>query len=308
MVDVEFLNSNYKKVNVRAKIAYFLALLACLLSSSCGEELGESIFSAAEQRRNEFDRWLLSSYVYAYNVDVKYRMEDIETQMRYNLAPAELGKAFRMAKLIKHAWFEAYDEVAGVDFTRGNAPRIIHLIGSSAYEGNGSEQLGTAEGGIKVTLYGVNNIDSMLDKPDQLNYYYFHVMHHEFTHILNQKKNYDVDFEVISEGSYVQGDWTQLNLEMATAAGFVSTYAASEPREDFAEIMSTYITYTEDDWNALLRFAGSAAAEVITRKLGMVRSYMQGSWGIDLEELRRVVQRRTNEIPELDLSIENIAP
>jgi substrate import-associated zinc metallohydrolase lipoprotein len=287
---------------MRTSVIYFLALLTCLLSSSCGEEkLGESMLDAAEQHRNELDRWLLGSYVYAYNVDVKYRMEDIETQMRYNLAPAEVGKAFRIAKLIKHAWFEAYDEVAGVDFTRSNSPRIIHLIGSSAYEGNGVEQLGTAEGGMKVTLYGVNNIDSMLDKPDRLNYFFFQTMHHEFTHILNQKKNYDVDFELISEGNYVQGDWAQVSFEMAAAGGFVSTYAASEPREDFAEVLSIYITYTEADWEALLRFAGSAAAEVINRKLGMVKSYMQSSWGIDLDELRRVVQRRTNEIPELDL-------
>lgn len=279
-----------------------MALLACLLPSSCGEERPDgSIFDAAEQRRNEIDSWLLSNYVYAYNVDVKYRMEDIETQMQYNLAPAEMGKAFRMAKLIKHVWFEAYDEAAGIDFTRGNAPRVIHLIGSSAYEGGGAEQLGTAEGGMKVTLYGVNNIDSMLDKPDRLNYYFFHVMHHEFTHILNQKRNYDIDFEAISEGSYVQGDWKQLSFEMAAAAGFVSSYAASEPREDFAEILSTYITYTEADWQALLKFAGSAAAEVITRKLGMVKTYMQSSWSIDLDELRKVVQRRTSEIPELNL-------
>jgi substrate import-associated zinc metallohydrolase lipoprotein len=286
-----------------------LALLVCLLPSSCGEEQlsGESLFDNVAAHRNDFDRWLLNSYVYAYNVDVKYRLEDIESQMRYNLAPAEMGKAFKLAKLIKHAWFEAYDEVGGVDFTRSCAPRVIHLVGSSAYEGNGSVQLGTAEGGMKVTLYGVNEIDSLLTTPDLLNFYYLQTMHHEFTHILNQKRNYDIDFETISEGNYVQGDWTQLSFEMAAAAGFVSTYAASEPREDFAEVLSIYVTYTDDEWVALLRFAGSAAAEVIKRKLGLVKSYMLGSWNIDLEELRRVVQRRTTEIPELDLSLENIA-
>jgi substrate import-associated zinc metallohydrolase lipoprotein len=292
-----------------ATITCLLALLACLLPCSCGEEPGgESLFDDAAPLRNDFDRWLLSSYVYAYNVDVKYRLEDIESQMQYNLAPAEMGKAIRTAKLVKHAWFEAYDEVGGVDFTRSCAPRVILLVGSAAYSGNGSEVLGTAEGGMKVTLYSVNAVDSLLDKPDRLNYYYFQTMHHEFTHILNQKRSYDADFELISEGSYVQGDWTQLSLEMATAAGFVTTYAASEPREDFAEVMATYITYSDADWKQLLRFAGSAAAEVINRKLDMVKSYMLNAWSIDLEELRRVVQRRTAEIPELDLTIESTAP
>lgn len=48
--------------------------------------------------------------------------------------------------------------------------------------------LGTAEGGMKITLYNVNDIN-----PDQidinlLNDYYFQTMHHEFAHILHQTK------------------------------------------------------------------------------------------------------------------------
>lgn len=48
--------------------------------------------------------------------------------------------------------------------------------------------LGQAEGGMKVTLFRVNEIDKNNLSVAQLNEYYFKTMHHEFTHILNQKK------------------------------------------------------------------------------------------------------------------------
>ena len=46
----------------------------------------------------------------------------------------------------------------------------------------------------------VNNIED-------LNEYYFKTMHHEFAHILHQRKNYDVAFDRITEDSYVGSNW-----------------------------------------------------------------------------------------------------
>jgi substrate import-associated zinc metallohydrolase lipoprotein len=158
--------------------------------------------------------------------------------------------------------------------------------------------LGTAEGGMKVTLYMVN---SLRLEADFLNYFYFRTMHHEFTHILNQQKNYDVDFEKISEGNYIQGNWSQISDDYAASFGFVSPYACSEPREDFAEVLSTYVTNTQKDWDALLEYAGASGAAIITQKLEMVKNYMKNSWKIDLTELRDVVQRRSGEIELLNL-------
>ena len=63
------------------------------------------------------------------------------------------------------------------------------MIGSAAYNsGDGTMVLGTAEGGLVITLYMVNRLtDATLRDYATLNEYYFHTMHHEFTHILNQK-------------------------------------------------------------------------------------------------------------------------
>jgi substrate import-associated zinc metallohydrolase lipoprotein len=264
------------------------------------EELGESIFDTTEQKRNEFDKWILNNYVYPYNIDFKYRMEDIESSFQYDLVPADMNQSIKLAKIVKYLWLEAYDEAAGIDFTRTYAPKMIHLIGSAAYEDDGTMLLGTAEGGMKVTFYYVNSLQV---DPDFLNYYYFKTIHHEFAHILNQQKKYDPEFDRISEGYYMQGDWylRSYNPREAYTLGFVSPYAGSEPREDFAEVVSVYVTSTPNAWNVILAEAEYVGAAIINQKLEIVKNYMRNSWGIDLAELRDIVQRRTGEVLLLDL-------
>ena len=52
--------------------------------------------------------------------------------------------------------------------------------------------LGTAEGGKKITLYNVNDLNVKKINIEKLNNYYFETMHHEFAHILHQKRNFDL--------------------------------------------------------------------------------------------------------------------
>ena len=51
-----------------------------LLSSCSSDDLSStSVFQDSTQEQNDFDRWIHDNYVMAYNIDLKYRMEDIET-------------------------------------------------------------------------------------------------------------------------------------------------------------------------------------------------------------------------------------
>ncbi|KAA6309963.1 hypothetical protein EZS27_038647, partial [termite gut metagenome] len=70
---------------------------------------------------------------------------------------------------------------------------------------------------------------------------------------------------------------------------------------DFAEVVSVYVTSTQNVWNIILANAGYAGAIIINQKLEIVKNYMKNSWGIDLVELRDIVQRRTGEVNLLDL-------
>ena len=285
-------------------IVFLLTLTLSMGFTACSDDdpSGTSIFSTATINRNDFDRWLLKSYTYPYNIDFKYKMGEIEGDMKDTLDPADLTKWAKLANIVKYLWLDAYDEVAGQDFTKSNVPRMINLVGSPAYNNNNTQVLGTAEGGLKVTLYKVNELDdAMLHNYATLNLYYFHTMHHEFTHILNQKKPYNTAFNQITESAYVSGDWYFVDNSAAHQAGFVTPYAMSEGTEDFAEMLSYYVTITPDDWNAILEDAGTTGASLIQEKLAIVRTYMKNSWNIDIDELRDAVLHRANELGTLDL-------
>jgi len=307
--------------------------LAGLFGSCADEKLGESIFDDTEITRNEFDKWLLSNYTYPYNIDFKYRMEDIESDRTYTLVPADVDKSIQLAKLIKHLWLEPYDELVGINFTRSYIPKVIHLVGSAAYNLNNSIVLGTAEAGLKVTLYTVNTLT--ID-PAYLNERYFKTMHHEFGHILNQTIKYDPEFAKISDANYIGADWVNRSLADANSLGFISQYARSSHGEDFVEMYSIFITNTQQVWDNKLTQADAAAQSVaeakiraaaqeagktlsedevkrqaelikfnavatINQKFEIVMNYMKNVWNIDVYKMRDIVQRRNSEIFVLDL-------
>ncbi|WP_106484518.1 putative zinc-binding metallopeptidase [Bacteroides sp. Marseille-P3684] len=291
--------------------------------SSCNEDkvdFDHSIFenkeaqANAEAAKNDFDRWLDANYLAPYNVSFKYRFEDFESDITYNLVPADFDKSVALAKIVKHVWIDAYNEVAGPDFLRTYIPRTIHLVGSPAYDGAGTMVLGTAEGGMKITLYNVNDLS--LDHIDinMLNTYYFKTMHHEFAHILHQRRNFDQAFTRITENGYVGSNWYIYtdpetgevygrSDKQAWQAGFVTPYAMSEAHEDFVENIANYVTHTQSYWDNMLEQAGAEGAALIQQKFTIVYNYMKETWGIDLDKLREAVLRRQTEVERLDLTL-----
>ena len=90
----------------------------------------------------------------------------------------------------------------------------------------------------------------------------------------HQTKNYDTEFQRISEGNYVDNDWYLSDDEEAQAKGFVNAYASSQPDEDFAETIAIYVSIKPTEWKELLSKAGENGASLIVRKLNMARQYM----------------------------------
>lgn len=281
-----------------------LSVMAFGLASCSEDELdNKSIFSETGELNNDFDKWIYSNYTIPYNIRLIYQMDDIESDYQYTLAPADVKNSIKLAHIVKYAWIDAYSEVAGTKFMKTYVPKILHFIGSSGYNNTGTEILGTAEGGIKVTLYKVNNL-----KVDRaiLNEYYFMTMHHEFSHILHQTKNYTTDYDLISEGDYVSGDWYLYTDQQANMKGFCTAYAMSEPREDIAEMTGLYLTTDKAKWDGMIANAGAEGASKLQQKLNIVRDYMSEAWGIDIDELRDVVQRRMEDIVSGKVDIDSL--
>lgn len=286
----------------KISILLLLFTLAGCFSACSDDDLGDSIFDTTSPERNQFDMWLLDNFIYPYNIDIKYRMEDIESDMSYTLVPATYHQAQSMAKIIKYGWIETYDEVAGTNFTRKIAPKVLHFIGSKAYNNLGSYTAGTAEGGMKITIYDVNKLNTNPINPSAINDDYFHTMHHEFAHILHQTKNYSSEYQKISDGKYTASEWYDAYKTDAEARqnGFVTRYASSYVSEDFVEVFSIYITYTPERWEQLITEAGTTGGPIIEQKLEIVTSYLSSAWGIDINHLRDVSIRRLNELVYID--------
>lgn len=282
---------------------YTLLFAASIVLGACNEDKldSHSIFNTESPERNAFDTWLLLNYIVPYNIQFNYKYIDKESDNTYNLIPAEYDKCVAMAKLTKYLWIDSYNELLGETFIKTYCPRMIQLIGSKAYNSQGSVVLGTAEGGLKITLYNVNELDVNNPNIDFLNTWFFKTMHHEFAHILHQTKNYSTDFNLIST-DYQGPSWLNLESdEIANTMGFITRYASFSPDEDFVEIISNYITHDADYWENVLNNGGALGKIKLQKKFDIVRKYLKDSWGIDIDKLRDIVQRRSGSLSEVDL-------
>ena len=264
---------------------------------SCSEESGQDIILDRSRAKTPFDYWLDSNYVAPYNIAYLYRYEDKESDMNYYTVPADYNKAIMLAHLVKYLCLEAYDECAGIGFTRRNFPKMIFTIGEWEYRNNGTFILGTAEGGKKILLTGVNELDQHIDNPDELNSYYLKTIHHEFTHILNQTKEYTASFQLITGTGYVADSWSNKPFDSGyLTRGFISAYSQHSDTEDFAEMLSMYIVNSPQQWAQWMQEAGDEGQRLINAKLDVVRAYMLTQWKIDIDQMRSCLQRRQADV------------
>ena len=313
----------------------------------------ESVITVDSYVQNNFDKWLELNYVLPYNIDFKYRYEEIESDFDYYTVPADMTNSIKMAHLVKYLCIESYNEVAGVDFTSSYFPKEFYLIGEFEYRNNHTMTLGTAEGGRKIILMGINHLtDKVIKDPETLNEYYIKTIHHEFTHILNQVLNYPTAFKQVSASKYVKDSWSEVpygayhcftchhdmnpdedgrctykdekNKVCGSTnfrpvwylRGFITAYSQMEDREDFAEMLSTYVTNDADWWEDQMKVAEATwpndldqtitGRELIEQKLNIVREYMQEVFNIDIDELRDAIMRRQNDVVAGKIDLTNI--
>jgi substrate import-associated zinc metallohydrolase lipoprotein len=207
---------------------------------------------------------------------------------------------------------EAYDEVAGVEFTRSYFPKMFFLIGEWEYRNNGTFILGTAEGGKKILLSGINYIDPILqgqtssgsmrfefgnDVALNLNHYYIKTIHHEFVHIVNQTRPYSTEFKQITGADYVADSWSEEPHDVDfLKRGFITAYSQHSDTEDFAEMASEYIVEPEETWNKWMLEAGAEGKAKLDQKLEIVKDYYLNTWNVDLDKMRRAVHRRQADV------------
>lgn len=65
--------------------------------------------------------------------------------------------------------------------------------------------------------------------------------------------------------------------------------------------ISNYITHDADYWENVLNNGGALGKIKLQKKFDIVRKYLKDSWGIDIDKLRDIVQRRSGSLSEVDL-------
>ncbi|MBQ8158842.1 MAG: hypothetical protein IJ081_07485 [Prevotella sp.] len=247
------------------KIISILGVAALIwVLSSCRKEddFTESIFNTniavvdTASATAPFDKWLYDNFLVPYNVEVQYRFNFPASDKNFLLTPAEYGRSQLLAHFIRYLFYDVYTKYAGDNFMKQYGPRIFHFIGSTGYSPTtGTEVLGTAAGGVKITLYNVNEIKPWsptvvysADDVELLNERIFHTMHHEFSHILHQTKSYPVTFGQVTSGSYDPINWQERDSTTTHQLGYLTHYASSATYEDFVETLSCAITDTDQRW------------------------------------------------------------
>lgn len=251
-----------KKISIKYLSAACMAFAVFFGVTSCSDELGATIFPDVDETLDPnsytyaLDAYVKHEYNEPYNISFLYKMQDISSDMNYNLIPCSYEKSIDFAVLNKYLWFDVYAQLAGEKevFLKKYSPRILHIIGSPAVNpSTGTIKLGEAEGGKKITLYRGNGMNTT--DVDQLNEYYFKTMHHEFGHILHQNHLYPNDYRLFNNGQYAPQDWQNTPDSVALGRGFITPYASNTVDDDVVELFANYIVKDDATWAQMMEVA-----------------------------------------------------
>ena len=247
-----------KQLYILCMAVSLLALGACRGEDDFTESIFNTDIEVVDKNATtaQFDQWLYDNFLQPYNVEIQYKFNFTASDMNFQLTPAEYNRSQLLAHFIRYLFYDVYTKYAGDDFMKRYGPRMFHFIGSTGYSPTtGTEVLGTASGGVKITLYNVNeikpwseNVSYTANDIETLNERIFHTMHHEFSHILHQTKSYPITFGQVTSGTYDPIDWQERDSLTTHQLGYVTHYASSANYEDFVETLSCVITDTDYRW------------------------------------------------------------
>lgn len=240
----------------------------------------------------KIDRWIRTQLTEPYNVRAIYRFDNNELESKKYLTPPKPEVVVPYLKSLLKLWIQPYEQYGGKAFVKIYMPKLFVLVGDHNVNPDGTITQGLTEGGKKVTIY---ELDAFLDRakhPDQPELKrYYHVIHHEFGHVLTQNKAFDREaFLEITPGDYDSG-WFNRNKQQALDLGFISPYAADNVDEDFVELVATILTNTPEEVDAIISQASPSGAEKIKKKIKLVKGYFKSAWGIDMDVLQKTIHK-----------------
>ena len=275
---------------MRKTLKYILILVAVCTMVSCRKEDDlnvdvNDLNPDDPQLNTELDAWLRTTFLDPYNMDVVYRYNRYYHDNEKNIAPAKVEMVKPTMETVLHGYIEPYYKIAGRDFIKKYIPKEWVLFGSYSYNTDGVVIAGTASAGRRITLYGLNNFQPT---PSFVSGH-LGVIHHEFTHILNQLVAIPTDFESISKEDY-KATWASTPTDTAHKYGFVSAYASGSYPEDYAETVSALLVSGQSWYDNWANTASAVGKQRLKEKESNVVNYFNSGLGINFRDLQREVQ------------------
>jgi len=289
----KFLIVNSMKI---VKIYKIVMIAGVLLFASCAHETQpkESQFDFSAPAKTDLDKWIGTTFLDPYNINVYYEWNQNLVDNSKYLYPPQGAKVQPAMEVVKKIWVDSYTTIGGVNFVKKIAPREFVLVGGVNLNTNNTVTLGLAEGGQKITLFQVD----YLNKKDRAWVTEFiHTIQHEYVHILNQTKPFDEQaWSKLTPSGYTSSWYTE-TIPTSRSLGFVTSYARLNIYEDFAETASTILTSSKAEWDALLAGVTDATAKAnIKAKEALVVKYYKDAFNMDFYALRDEAQKNTDAV------------
>ena len=208
-----------------------------------------------QQAESELDRYLFNKFTTPYNVKIVYRYDESafsRNKLQY-VTPMSEKKALEIANLIHYMYYEPYSLNAPKNFMQNYTPKMLVFVGSNAYKpGAGTALRGLSTGGVKIEMLGLNYVDPNSTNPqvikEDIDESILRLLYHESSHILEQTKLFDPEYQKYSVSDYKGGLWNKVwRGNDYLKSGFISAYSSDNFHEDFVELLARYIIYYQKD-------------------------------------------------------------
>lgn len=276
------------------KEIFIIATISLLMACSKEEKLTESQLDTSIPQLSPLDSLIKADFIDPYNIEMYYKWNQNTVDNNRFLFPPTESKVIPALDVVNRIWINTYNTVGSTrenDFIKRYAPREFVLIGGVNLNPTGTILLGTADQGMRITLFQVDN----LNKRNRASVNRFiQTVQHEYAHILTQNVPFDeAAFAAITPAGYTS-NWNQLSLAAAREKGFITQYAQDKAFEDFAEMIAIMLTNSEADYNAMVNgITDEQAKAAIRAKEAQVVKYYREAFNIDFYRLRDVAQQNT---------------
>lgn len=235
-------------------------------------------------QKTALDTELYEKFTKPYNIEVIYRWDAGLMGYTSVLVPAEENRVLPVMNILMKGWIEPFKEVAGELFVKKYIPKQYVLIGSYAYTSSGNIVLGSADQGLKVNIFGVNQINL---KSEGGIGQVLGTVHHELAHVLHQNIMYPVDFELVCAGDYDSNGLSKTQA-YARSFGFITGYGMTSPNEDFATLVATMLSNSKQEFDNIINsIPEEVGRDRLRKKENIVVAYFLQAWNIDFWELQR---------------------